>query len=51
METKEQLVKVIKDWIRIDNEIKLLQNELNIRKAEKKKTSSTKYKFTIENKI
>ena len=39
METKEQLVKVIKDWVKIDNEIRILQNELNIRKTDKKKIS------------
>jgi len=51
METKEQLVKVIKDWIKTDNEIKLLQNEVNIRKAEKKKKSTELIEVMKENEI
>lgn len=35
METKEQLIKVIKDWVKIDNEIRILQKEQNARKSEK----------------
>ena len=36
METKEQLIKCVKDWVRIDNEIRLLQKELSTRKNDKK---------------
>ena len=31
-ETKEQLVNIIKDWVKIDNEIKQLQKEIIFRK-------------------
>lgn len=41
METKEQLVKTIREWVKIDNEIKTLQKEQNTRKQEKKKISDT----------
>jgi hypothetical protein len=40
METKEQLVKSIKDWVKIDNEIRSLQKEIINRKTEKKHISS-----------
>ena len=39
METKEQLINTIKKWVKIDNEIRSLQKEQNIRKTEKKKIS------------
>lgn len=39
METKDQLIQNIKDWVKIDNEIKLLNLELSKRKTEKKKIS------------
>jgi hypothetical protein len=39
METKEQLIKTIKDWVKLDNDIKKLQKELAQRKADKKKLS------------
>ena len=39
METKEQLVNTIKKWVKIDNEIRALQKEQNIRKKEKKNIS------------
>ena len=35
METKEQLIKLIKDWVKIDNEIRVLQKEQLTRKTEK----------------
>lgn len=35
METKEQLVNTIKAWVKIDNEIRALQKEQNIRKKMK----------------
>jgi hypothetical protein len=38
--TKDQLVKTIKDWVKIDNEIRTLSKELQQRKAEKKKNSA-----------
>lgn len=36
METKEQLIREIKEWVKIDNEIRMLQKETNNRKNEKK---------------
>ena len=39
-ETKEQLVNIIRDWVKIDNDIRKLQKETNIRKKEKTKMSS-----------
>lgn len=39
METKEELVQNIKDWVKIDNDIRLLNMELTKRKMEKKKIS------------
>jgi hypothetical protein len=39
METKEQLIQNIKSWVKIDNDIRLLNTELAKRKIEKKKIS------------
>ena len=36
METKEQLVNNIKEWIKIDNEISQLKNEIKVRNNKKK---------------
>ena len=41
MDTKDQLVKTIREWVKIDNEIRALQKEQNARKQEKKKISTT----------
>jgi hypothetical protein len=38
-ETKEQLVNIIKDWVKLDNEIRKLQSEILSRKKEKSKLS------------
>jgi Family of unknown function (DUF5760) len=38
-ETKEQLVNIIKEWVKIDNDIRKLQKEVNVRKKEKSKMS------------
>lgn len=40
MENKQQLIDSIKDWVKLDNEIRTIQTELNARKNEKKKVSS-----------
>ena len=40
METKEQLIKTIKEWVRLDNEIRALQKEQVQRKNDKKKISA-----------
>ena len=39
METKDQLVKTIREWVKIDNEIKFLQKQLLERKNNKKEIS------------
>ena len=36
MATKEELSKIIKDWVNIDNEIKILQKEIKDRRNNKK---------------
>lgn len=51
METKEQLIKSIRDWVRIDNEIRKLQNEVNIRKKEQKKISANLIEVMRKNEI
>ena len=40
MENKEQLIQTIKKWVKIDNEMHVLQRELQNRKNEKKQISS-----------
>ena len=39
LETKDQLIQKIKEWVKIDNEIRTLQKEQAKRKTEKKKIS------------
>jgi len=38
--TKEQLMKVVKDWVKLDNDIRVLQKEIATRKKEKKEVST-----------
>ena len=40
LQTKDQLIEKIKEWVRIDNEIRTLQSEMNKRKENKKKVST-----------
>jgi hypothetical protein len=40
METKDQLIKTIKEWVKIDNDVRKLQKEIAKRKADKKTISS-----------
>ena len=40
MENKQQLIDSIKDWVKLDNEIRNLQTEISHRKNEKKNVSS-----------
>jgi hypothetical protein len=51
METKEHLINSIKDWVKIDNEIRNLQSEVNKRKTEKKKISTMLISVMRENQI
>jgi len=39
VETKDQIIHIVREWVRIDNEISKLSKELSIRKKEKKKLS------------
>ena len=39
-DTKQQLMTVVKEWIKIDNEMRLLQKELAKRRNEKKEVST-----------
>ena len=41
METKQQLVNSIRDWVRIDNEMRKLKSETSKRKKEQKKISES----------
>lgn len=51
METKEQLVKAIRDWVRIDNEMRKLKDEINIRKLEQKNISLNLIEVMRKNQI
>jgi len=51
METKEQLINTVKDWVKNDNEIKVLQKELTQRKNEKKKISKELIEVMRKNEI
>jgi hypothetical protein len=51
METKEQLVKTIKEWVKLDNDIRKLQKEIKQRKAEKTKTSTVLMETMKKNEI
>jgi hypothetical protein len=51
METKEQLIKTIKEWVKLDNDIRKLQKEMKLRKAEKTKTSAILMETMKKNEI
>ena len=51
METKEQLIKTIKEWVKLDNEIRTLQKEQNQRKIDKKRSSVTLMEIMRKNEI
>jgi hypothetical protein len=51
MENKEQLVKTIKEWVKIDNEIRTLQQQQSIRKKEKKNISDSLIEVMKKNEI
>ena len=50
-DTKELLVNNIKQWVKLDNEIRSLKKEENIRKVEKKKINETLIELMKENEI
>jgi len=51
METKEQLVKTIREWVKIDNEMRFLQKQLLERKNNKKDVSELLIKTMKQNEI
>jgi hypothetical protein len=50
-ETKEQLINIIKDWVRLDNDIRKLQKEVASRKKEKTTISTKLINIMKENEI
>jgi len=51
MDTKEQLIKTIRNWVKNDNEIRMLKKEENIRKNEQKKISEELINIMRKNEI
>jgi len=49
--TKEELVSTIKEWMQLDNEIKLLQKEMKERRARKKELTETLVSTMKDNEI
>jgi len=50
-QTKDVLIKTIKEWVKIDNEIRELQKQQLTRKTEKKKISESLITIMRENEI
>jgi methyl coenzyme M reductase subunit C len=51
METKEHLINTIKEWVKIDNEIRMLQTEIRSRKASQKRISESLITIMKQNEI
>jgi hypothetical protein len=51
METKEQLINAIREWVRLDNEIRQLQKVLTSRKNEKKTINTSLINIMKTNEI
>ena len=51
METKEQLIISIREWVKIDNEIRKLKKEENKRKQEQKRISTQLIEVMSKNEI
>jgi hypothetical protein len=51
METKQQLVNSIREWVRIDNEMRKLKSETSKRKKEQKKLSESLIDVMRKNEI
>jgi len=51
MDTKEILINNIRNWVKLDNEIRELRKEENIRKNEKKEMSETIMNIMKQNEI
>lgn len=50
-ETKEQLINIIKEWVKMDNDIRKLQKEVLLRKKEKMKISKNLIDIMKQNDI
>lgn len=48
---KEQLVQIIKEWVKNDNELRVLQNEIKKRKVEKQKYTARLLEIMSNNTI
>jgi Family of unknown function (DUF5760) len=51
MDAKEQLVNIVREWVKIDNELRTLQKEVNKRKADKKRSSASLMEIMKKNSI
>jgi hypothetical protein len=51
METKEQLTNAIREWVKIDNELRALNKEQTKRKADKKRISAALIEIMKKNEI
>ena len=51
MDTKETLIKTVKEWVKLDNEIRTLQKEIAKRKTEKKENSQSLIEIMRNNEI
>jgi hypothetical protein len=51
MESKDQLIKIIKEWVKLDNDISKLKKEQNDRKQEKKNLSQSLMEIMKKNEI
>ena len=51
LETKEQLINKVREWVRVDNELRVLQKEILIRKKEKQNISKELMNVMKMNKI
>ena len=51
METKDQLIKTIREWVKIDNDIRALKKEQTLRQTEKKKISARLMEVMKQNEI
>jgi hypothetical protein len=51
MDNKDQLVKIIKDWVKNENDIRTLQSEIKKRKNDKKQISESLIEIMKQNEI
>ena len=51
LKTKEQLIKTIKEWVKIDNDIRAIKKEAAIREKEKKEISKKLMEVMRDNEI